>query len=85
MGAHQMSYGKDDMDWLKIIGIVLVFFVIMLVVAGCQKFVKDKSFESSCSATCKDCKDLKLACDHIQVDDQGYTVNHPPEQQEEDN
>ena len=72
---------NPDKDWLKIIGIVIVFFVIMLLVAGCQKFVKDKSFESSCSATCKDCKDLKLACDHIQVDDQGYTVNHPPEQE----
>jgi hypothetical protein len=28
---------KDDMEWLKILAIVAVFFIIMLVVAGCVR------------------------------------------------
>ena len=70
---------KDLDTWIQVFAITAVFIIIMLVISGCQLYDRDKSFDSSCTAKCETCNKLELKCDHIQVDDQTYTQNHPSE------
>ena len=69
-------------DWLKIIGIVVVFFIIMLVLAGCQLLQKDRESRSDCSITCDNCQGLAMDCELNTERTNKYTQNLPEQDDE---
>jgi hypothetical protein len=70
---------RENMKWFRGIAIVAPMLIIGIIITSCQLYDRDKSFDSKCLATCDNCEKLELQCDHIQVDDQTYTQNHPSE------
>ena len=79
-----MSHRKDDMEWLKILAIVAVFFIIMLVLAGCQLLQKDRESRSDCSITCDNCQGLAMDCELKTERVNKYTQNLPEQKENED-
>ena len=69
-------------DWLKIIGIVVVFFIIMLVLAGCQLMQKDRESRSDCRIKCDNCQGLAMDCELNTERVNKYTQNLPEQNDE---
>jgi hypothetical protein len=75
---------NNEWTWAKLIAIVIIALLIGWAVTGCSLYQKDKEFESSCKAACQDCQGLVLSCDHIQVNEDTVTQNHPHDPDKKD-